>query len=475
NAPEDEDAQDWNSGLLGEETSAPKATPAVDPDAVKNDKPAPAPKTKGGVPTPEEYNKNLATKTGWDRFVYGTKYGYLNNPTPASTAAKQKDPFARPSGQDLIRGRSIGYNDFLKGGLYGPYEGEPTTGPVNYAERRARWNAANPDIADSTFGNTSLGSGPGTKDTNNLGALTRKNVNPEGVVVDTELNTVFDADAQAAEKEHRQRMADAAKARQRTKYAAAWQRELDKPRALQKSPQQFAKDYQRSYGITSGYAPLGAEPVARGSAPQENVRNGLLMDLNELTKLIGPDSLAPQAKVPGVQVAFAPAITATPYATAALLEALALAGVLGLKAKRDAERRLLAEDDPLRDPAPGYGPPAQPEGWVETYPQASPDILRSTPPSVPGTPLTPNFEGYPDQSEELNKPQIVDARKDDLEKVDYLADHHDIDRAKLSDALHDLKDYYGYGGKSVHIDRNTLDVREKKGGRYIDNLENWIN
>jgi len=205
------------------------------------------------------------------------------------------------------------------------------------------------------------------------------------------------------------------------------------------------------------------------------------MDPNELADLIGPDPFAPQAKVPGVQTAFAPAIAATSYVTATVLEALALAGVFGLKAKldaerrQDAERRLLAEDDPLRDPAPGYGPPAQPEGWVETYPQASPDFLSPTPPSVPGAPLTSNIEGYPDQSEELNKPQIVTVRKDDLEKVDYLADHHGIDRDKLSTALHDLKEYYGYGGKSVHIERNTLDVSEKKGGRYIDNIENWIN
>ena len=138
-------------------------------------------------------------------------------------------------------------------------------------------------------------------------------------------------------------------------------------------------------------------------------------------------------------------------------------------------RQVLAEDDSLRASPPGFEATAPLHEAPKGYPQVNPDLLSPTPPSVPGDQPGPNIEGYPDLSEELNKPQIVEARKDDLEKVDYLADHHGIDRDALSTALHDLKEYYGYGGKSVHIERNTLDVSEKKGGRYIDNLENWVN
>ncbi|HEY9078847.1 peptidoglycan-binding domain-containing protein, partial [Magnetovibrio sp.] len=212
NAPEDEDAQDWNSGLLGEETSAPKATPAVDPDAVKNDKPAPAPKTKDDGQNKKGFNffGNLAEDV---RSIFnGTAQG------PHSQYDKRNAE--APAEKYGLKGKDR-TKPFLRGGYYGPGRGgySPTG---NY---------------DAHFGNPVDGSGFTTrKSAENFPGLLSPGqqdyVAPNAL---DDLNATFMADAQKTQKEHRQRMADVAKAHQRTARAAERMKELAQTKSAPQS------------------------------------------------------------------------------------------------------------------------------------------------------------------------------------------------------------------------------------------------
>jgi|GEM_PF-1608247 len=273
NAEDDEeDAQDWNSGLLGEDDPAPSQSPTVDPNAPPESKADPEPKAKGGTPTVQQYNEKLKTLSGWDRFVYGTKYGYLNNPKAKDKKNERlRSPNLRPSGFDKKLGRTIGLNDFRNGGVYGPYAGESKIGAIDYAERRARWQAgtaavAGPVTTAATTTTKALGPDLSKKDKNTPGALTSitgvlLDQNPdEGVI--QEVNTAV----QNAEQENRQRMADIAKARQRTKLAA---KELDRIRA--------AQSVQTAPSLTDTVGPNGKNKPADVKALQEAlVRNAVM-------------------------------------------------------------------------------------------------------------------------------------------------------------------------------------------------------
>ncbi|MEG3618978.1 hypothetical protein V5T82_10975 [Magnetovibrio sp. PR-2] len=87
----------------------------------------------------QEYRDQLSKAKGWDRFALGTKMGYMNY---TSTKGPKSGDW------DEARGRTLGYNDFLPGGLYGPTKGEKKGAVVDYGARRDSWNAQNPTVSD---------------------------------------------------------------------------------------------------------------------------------------------------------------------------------------------------------------------------------------------------------------------------------------------------------------------------------------
>lgn len=87
----------------------------------------------------KDYAAALANSSGWERFSLGMKHGWKNQ-------LGTKGPKA--GDWDAARGRTLGYNDFLPGGIYGPMAGEKKGGTINFGARRDAWNAQNPDISD---------------------------------------------------------------------------------------------------------------------------------------------------------------------------------------------------------------------------------------------------------------------------------------------------------------------------------------
>lgn len=94
-------------------------------------------RNKGGkTPTPEK-----GEESAWDRFIDGTKNGWKN------TNSEDKP---RSGDYDETRRRTLGYNDFLKGGMYGALTGEAANDKPDYDKRRAEWNLQNPDTSDAS-------------------------------------------------------------------------------------------------------------------------------------------------------------------------------------------------------------------------------------------------------------------------------------------------------------------------------------
>ncbi len=87
-----------------------------------------------------DYTEQLANSSGWERFSLGTKYGYKN--WTGTKGPKSGD-------WDAARGRTLGYNDFLPGGIYGPTSGEKPGDEPNWDDRRSNWNQNNPNISDA--------------------------------------------------------------------------------------------------------------------------------------------------------------------------------------------------------------------------------------------------------------------------------------------------------------------------------------
>jgi|GEM_PF-3496842 len=200
NAEDDEeDADDWNSSLLGEDDSAPQEAPATNPNTPKDDKPNPEPKSDNGGKLREAPSLLEGMAESLKAIFSGTYEG-PHSPYDVEKAEYLKDKYG---------GKRA---DYLRGGDYGPGGGYYSP-DGNY---------------DAQLGNRADGSGltTGKSVQNNPAFLTPDH--PEYIATDA--LDAFEADAQKTQQENRQRMADIAKARQRTRLAA---QKLAKNRAAQ--------------------------------------------------------------------------------------------------------------------------------------------------------------------------------------------------------------------------------------------------
>jgi len=207
----DEDAQDWTPDLLGDDVSVPQAAPAADPNAPKDDKSNPAPKTDGG-----QKKGGLSLAGFFGNMAEDLGSIFSGNVTSHHSAYDVRNAIAMADKYGYFPKDADRKAPWLRGGQYGPGGGSYSPSELHNAGINAQ---ATRKASPSTTGARRQNIG-------NPGALTHPKDNYMYWSEDEDLVDVPDVTIPDPQKENRQRMAAIDKARKRTQRGVERMKEL---------------------------------------------------------------------------------------------------------------------------------------------------------------------------------------------------------------------------------------------------------
>jgi len=223
---DDEDAQDWAPDLLGDDVSVPQTAPAADPNAPKDDKPNPAPKTDGG-----QKKGGLSLAGFFGNMAEDLGSIFSGNVTSHHSAYDVRNANAMADKYGYFPKDADRKAPWLRGGQYGPGGGSYSPSELHNAGINAQ---ATRNASPSTTGARRQNIG-------NPGALTHPKDNYMYWSEDEDLVDVPDLTIPDPQKENRQRMAAIDKARQRTQRGVERMKELAQAKGAPR-PGQFPKN-----------------------------------------------------------------------------------------------------------------------------------------------------------------------------------------------------------------------------------------